>query len=86
MKSFKTQKISKQDVYVRYLIAAALGILLSTGEVSGFPLYFLLIFTILLVSTGVVERSFFKAKFYPNKQMTVKLNKINDIENIKSQH
>jgi hypothetical protein len=67
MKKFKTHKISKQDVYVRYLIGAALTILLSTGEVRGFPFYFLLISTILLVSTGVIERSFLKAKFYPNK-------------------
>lgn len=67
MKNFKTQKISKQDVYVRYLIGAALTILLSTGEVRGFPFYFLLIFTVLLVSTGVAERSFFKTIFYPNK-------------------
>ena len=67
MKKFKSENISKTDVYIRYLIAAAFTVLLSTGEVRGFPFYFLLILTILLSYTGVVEKSLLKTKFYPGK-------------------
>lgn len=67
MKKFRAQKISKTDIFVRYMIAASLTVLLSTGEVRGFPFYFLLVFVILLSYTGVAEKSLLKAKFYPNK-------------------
>jgi len=65
MKNFRTQKISKTDVCVRYMIGAILTVLLSTGEVRDFPFFFLLILVILLFYTGTVEKSFLKTKFYP---------------------
>ncbi|HLV70262.1 MAG TPA: hypothetical protein VKY34_06105 [Xanthomarina sp.] len=66
MKKFKTQKINKTDVFVRYLIGSILTVLLSTGEIKGFTFFFLLVFIILLFYTGVVKKSLLKAKFYPN--------------------
>ena len=66
MKTIRTQKISKQDVYIRYVIGAALTLFALTSGLTGFPFYFLIIFTALLVFTGIVERSYFKSKFYPD--------------------
>jgi hypothetical protein len=63
MKKFRTQKISKQDVYIRYLIGAALTLFVLTSGLTGITFYFLLIFTAILVFTGIVERSYLKAKF-----------------------
>ncbi len=67
MKNFKTQKISKQDVYVRYWIGAALTLFVLKAGLTGFPFYFLLVFTALLVFSGVVERSYLKTLFYSDK-------------------
>jgi preprotein translocase subunit SecD len=52
---------------VRNLIAAALTVLLSTGEIKGFPFYFLLVVILLLVYSIVVEKSMIKARFYSNE-------------------
>jgi hypothetical protein len=67
MKKFKIQKISKQDVYVRYLIAAILTLVLLKGELVGFPFYFLLILVGLLLFTGIVEKSILKSRFCLDK-------------------
>lgn len=67
MKKFKIEKISKTDVYIRYLIGAILTILVLKSELTGFPFYFILIFTALLIFTGIVEKSLLKSKFYPAK-------------------
>lgn len=67
MKKYRAQKISKQDVYVRYLIAALLTLIVLTGQLSGFSFYFLLILAGLLFFTGIVEKSILKSKFYPDK-------------------
>lgn len=67
MKKFRIEKISKEDVYVRYLIAALLLIFLFTSDLRGFAFYVLMIFGSLLVYTGIVGKSFLKTKFYPNK-------------------
>ncbi len=63
MKKFRTQKISKQEVYIRYLIGAVLTLFVLTSGLTGFAFYFLLIFTALLVFTGIVERSYLNTKF-----------------------
>ena len=67
MKNFKTQKISKQDVYVRYWIAAFLTIIVLKLELVGFPFYFLLLLAASLLITGIIERSFLKSKLYPDR-------------------
>lgn len=66
MKKFKIEKISKQDVYVRYLIAAVLTLIVLKGELVGFPFYFLLLLAASLLLTGIIERSFLKSKLYPD--------------------
>ncbi|WP_283635477.1 hypothetical protein [Aquaticitalea lipolytica] len=63
MKKFRIQKISKQDVYVRYLIAAVLILVVLKGELVGFPFYFLLILAGLLLFTGIVKRVFLNQGF-----------------------
>ena len=63
MKKFRIQKISKQDVNVRYLIAAVLILVVLKGELVGFPFYFLLILAGLLLFTGIVEKSILKSRF-----------------------
>ena len=60
MKKFRTQKLSKQEVYIRYLIGAFLTIFVLKAELTGFLFYFLLIFTALLIFSGIVERSYLK--------------------------
>jgi len=65
MKKFKTQKLTKTDIYVRYLIGAILTIFVLKFGITGFPFYFILTFTALLVFTGVVEKSWLKTKLYP---------------------
>lgn len=67
MKKFRIQKISKQDVYVRYLIAAILILVVLKGELVGFPFYFLLILAGLLLFTGIVEKSILKSRFCPDE-------------------
>ena len=67
MKKFKSEKISKVDVYARHWIAAVLTVFLATGVVKGFFFYFLSVLIILLVFSAVVEKSILKARFYPNK-------------------
>ncbi|AVR47085.1 hypothetical protein C7S20_18540 [Christiangramia fulva] len=64
MKKFKAHHISKIDVAVRYLIASELTILMTTGALRGFLLVLILVFTILLVYTGVVQKSLLKGRFY----------------------
>lgn len=64
MKNFKTHHITKIDVAVRYLIAAELTILMTTGAIRGIFLILLIIFTVLLVYTGVVQKSLLKGKLY----------------------
>ncbi len=67
MKNFKTQKISKQDLYVRYWIAAFLTLIVLKLELVGFLFFFLLIVAGLLLFTGIVEKSILKSKLYPDK-------------------
>ncbi|PHR10395.1 MAG: hypothetical protein COA40_14465 [Aequorivita sp.] len=67
MKKFKIQKISKEDVCVRYWIAASLILIVLTGQLTGFLFYFLLLLAGLLLFTGIVEKSIIKSKFYPDK-------------------
>ncbi len=67
MKKFKIQKISREDVYVRYWIAASLILIVLTGQLTGFLFYFLLLLAGLLLFTGIVEKSIIKSKFYPDK-------------------
>ncbi len=67
MKKFRVQKISKQDIYVRYLISAVLILIVLKEELVGFPFYLLLTIAILLLFTGIVERSILKSKFYPDE-------------------
>jgi preprotein translocase subunit SecD len=67
MKKIRLEKISKTEVQVRNLIAAALTVLLSTGEIKGFPFYFLLVVILLLVYSIVVEKSMIKARFYSSE-------------------
>lgn len=67
MKNFRINKINKEEVYVRYLIAALLILILLTGQLTGFPFYFLLTIAGLLLFTGIVEKSILKSKFYPDK-------------------
>tara|TARA_R110002111_G_scaffold172126_1_gene237650 strand:+ start:263 stop:466 length:204 start_codon:yes stop_codon:yes gene_type:complete len=67
MKNFKTQKISKQDVYVRYWISAGLILIVLTKQLTGFLFYFLLLLAGLLLFTGIVEKSIIKSKFYPDE-------------------
>ncbi|HET8804492.1 MAG TPA: hypothetical protein VFM72_07935 [Aequorivita sp.] len=67
MKKFRTQKLSKADVYVRYMIGAILIIFVLKSGITGFPFYSILIFTALLVLTGITGKSLLKAKFYPGQ-------------------
>ncbi len=67
MKKFKIQKISREDVYVRYWIAASLILIVLMGQLTGFLFYFLLLLAGLLLFTGIVEKSIIKSKFYPDK-------------------
>ena len=63
MKKHKTQKLSKSEVYVRYLLGAALILLVLMTGLSGFPMYLILTFTAALVYSGIVERSYLKALY-----------------------
>jgi len=67
MKKFKIEKISKEDVYVRYLIAAVLVIMVLKEQLVGLPFYLLLLLATLLLLTGIMERSVLKPMLYPNK-------------------
>ncbi len=67
MKNFRIQKISKEDVYVRYFISALLILIVLTGQLTGFSFYFLLILAGILLFTGIVEKSMLKSRFYPDK-------------------
>jgi hypothetical protein len=67
MKKFKIQKLSREDVYVRYWIAASLILIVLMGQLTGFLFYFLLLLAGLLLFTGIVEKSIIKSKFYPDK-------------------
>lgn len=67
MKKFKIQKISKEDVYIRYLIAAVLTLIVLKAQLTGFLFYFLLVLAGLLLFTGIIEKSIIKSKFYPDK-------------------
>ncbi|HAB26892.1 MAG: hypothetical protein CMP05_13205 [Xanthomarina sp.] len=67
MRKFKVQKISKEDVYVRYLIAAVLILIVLTAQLTGLPCYFLLTLAGVLLLTGIAEKSFLKARFYPDE-------------------
>lgn len=64
MKNLKAQHISKVDVAVRYLIASELTVFMTTGAVRGILLVLILVFTLLLVYTGVVQKSLLKGRFY----------------------
>lgn len=68
MKKIRIQKINKEDVYVRYLISALLLLIVLTGQLTGFPFYFLLLLAGLLLFTGIVEKSAIKSKFYPENK------------------
>jgi len=67
MKKFKIQKISKEDVYIRYLIAAVLTLIVLKAQLTGFLFYFLLVLAGLLLFTGIIEKSIIKSRFYPDK-------------------
>lgn len=67
MRKFKVQKISKEDVYVRYLIAAVLTLIVLKAQLTGFLFFFLLVLAGLLLFTGIIEKSVLKSWLYPER-------------------
>ena len=55
--------ITKQEMYVRFIIASFLMLFLATGLIQGVIFVFLLAFTLGLIMTGVARKSYLKMQY-----------------------
>lgn len=55
--------ISKQEMYIRFIIASFLMLFLATGLIQGVIFVFLLAFTLGLIMTGVARKSYLKTQY-----------------------